>query len=245
MKETNLPTLFEAISCQINSELGIAKAHSVHAPTKGDVAQKMWIKVLQSYLPTRYCVDTGFVIDSKGNTSEQIDIVIYDRQYSPLIFTIQGSHYFPAESIYCVIEVKTNVTQAEYQYAQKKATSVRRLFRTSIPIPHAGGFYDPKPPGPILSGLVGHTCVWVDKLDEHLSNLNQARNSTISLPEGQLDVGCIASIAAFLWQSQSNCFKLYRTSPATNFVFELLARLQELATVPMLDIRAYTKWICD
>ena len=31
--------------------------------------------------------------------------------------------------------------------------------------------------------------------------------------------------------------------PATAFLFELIARLQSIATVPMIDIRAYAKWL--
>lgn len=33
--------------------------------------------------------------------------------------------------------------------------------------------------------------------------------------------------------------------PATAFLFELIARLQACATVPMIDIRAYAKWLAD
>jgi len=39
-------------------------------------------------------------------------------------------------------------------YAQKKMASVRRLYRTSLPIPHAGGTYPPKPLPHILGGLL-------------------------------------------------------------------------------------------
>jgi len=31
--------------------------------------------------------------------------------------------------------------------------------------------------------------------------------------------------------------------PATAFLFELIARLQESATLPMTDVRAYAKWL--
>jgi hypothetical protein len=31
--------------------------------------------------------------------------------------------------------------------------------------------------------------------------------------------------------------------PATAFLLELIARLQEKATVPMIDVRAYARWL--
>ena len=30
---------------------------------------------------------------------------------------------------------------------------------------------------------------------------------------------------------------------ATAFLFELISRLQEMATVPMIDVRAYAEWL--
>jgi hypothetical protein len=33
--------------------------------------------------------------------------------------------------------------------------------------------------------------------------------------------------------------------PATACLFELIARLQASATVPMIDMRAYAKWLTD
>jgi hypothetical protein len=37
----------------------------------------------------------------------------------------------------------------------------------------------------------------------------------------------------------------YEGKPATAFLFELIARLQASATVPMIDMRAYAKWLAD
>src|SRR5690606_24471332 len=53
-----------------------------------------------------------------------------------------------------VIEVKQTLSPANIEYARKKAASVRRLLRTSVEIPHAGGKYEPKPPARILAGIV-------------------------------------------------------------------------------------------
>jgi len=34
-----------------------------------------------------------------------------------------------------------------------------------------------------------------------------------------------------------------QSKPATAFLLELIARLQSIATVPMIDTRAYAKWL--
>jgi hypothetical protein len=56
--------------------------HSItHNGRMGEVNEQLFIDVLRRYLPRRYGVEQGIVIDSNGNTSDQIDIVIYDHQY--------------------------------------------------------------------------------------------------------------------------------------------------------------------
>jgi Domain of unknown function (DUF6602) len=51
-------------------------------------------------------VASAHVVDSGGKFSEQIDVVVYDRQYSPLIFEIEGEKVIPAESVYAAFEAK-------------------------------------------------------------------------------------------------------------------------------------------
>jgi hypothetical protein len=62
--------------------------------------------LLDTYLPKRYQVATAHVVDSEGNFSDQIDVVVFDRQYSPFIFSYQGQTIIPAESVYGVFEAK-------------------------------------------------------------------------------------------------------------------------------------------
>ena len=40
-------------------------------------------------------------------------------------------------------------------------------------------------------------------------------------------------------------FRMEKGKPATAFLLELIARLQATATVPMIDVRAYTRWLTD
>ncbi|WP_409999388.1 DUF6602 domain-containing protein [Bradyrhizobium sp. SZCCHNR2028] len=63
----------------------------------GDATDGIWIELLKNYLPERYRIDRAFVIDSTDTVSRQIDVVIYDRQYTPLIFEQDGTLVMPAE----------------------------------------------------------------------------------------------------------------------------------------------------
>jgi hypothetical protein len=115
----------------------------------------------------RYQVETAHVVDSEGAFSDQIDVVVFDRQYSPFIFRFQAQIIIPAESVYAVFEAKQAINATQVDYAQKKVATVRRLHRTSLPIPHAGGTYAPKPLPAILGGLLTFESDWSPPLVSH------------------------------------------------------------------------------
>jgi hypothetical protein len=60
---------------------------------------------------------------------------------------------------------------------------------------------------------------------------------------GRLDIGCVAAHGMFCRQNENDYAVLPEGKPATTFFLELVARLQELGTVPMIDTRAYARWL--
>ncbi len=239
MSDWSLPELLSALHDNVQHQLGTASRTLVHAPAKGDASESIWLKLLDRYLPRRYRATSAHVVDSKGEFSEQIDVVVFDRQYSPLIFEYQGQTIIPAESIYAVFEAKQTVDASKIKYAQKKVGSVRRLHRTSLPIPHAGGVYPPKPLPNILGGVLALRSDWTPALGNPLRKVLLRE-----VGDGRLDIGCIASEGIFALERDGS-YAWFSEEPksATAFLFELIARLQVQATVPMIDVRAYAKWL--
>ena len=197
------------------------------------------LKVFQNYLPKRYQAEAAHIVDSKGKFSEQIDIVIFDRQYSPFIFKFNEATIIPAESVYAVFEVKQKINSKNISYAQKKVESVRKLYRTSLPIPYAKGTYPKKPLIPIYGGILAFESAWKPALGEPLrKTLHQG--SKIN----QLDLGCIISHGYFHYLKQENEYKFFnKEKSATLFLFLLISQLQFSGTVPMIDIQAYSRWL--
>jgi hypothetical protein len=145
----------------------------------------------QQALAKRYQAEKAFVLDANGNISDQIDIVIFDRQYSPLLFNQDEVLYVPAESVYAVIEVKQDLNRESIEYAGQKAASVRKLRRTSADIPHAGGTFRAKHHSEILAGILTLGCGW----NTLHSNLESA---IVGLPaEKRLHLGCSLQAGAF------------------------------------------------
>jgi hypothetical protein len=240
MADWSLTALLASLQDDIEGRLAIARKAFAHPVVKGDASEEVWLELLQTYLPQRYRAARAHVVDSTGKFSEQIDVLIFDRQYSPFIFKYEGQTIVPAESVYAAFEAKQVITAALVGYAQKKLASVRRLHRTSLPIPHAGGIYPAKPLGHILGGLLAFESDWIPGLGSSLLNALADCES-----DGRLDLGCVAAHGTFGCDGHGTYTVVPEGKPATAFLFELIARLQTTATVPMIDIRAYAKWLAS
>jgi hypothetical protein len=184
-KTVDLREIFLGLQKEMVASLSSSRQIIPHAGTKGTASELHWLTMLNNYLPERYFVDNAFVLDCDGNLSDQIDVVIYDRQYSPFLFNQNFVKYVPAESVYAVLEVRQEIDLENVKYAGEKVASVRRLRRTSVPIPHAAGVHEAKKPSPILGGLLTLDSAWKPPLGDAFVE------SVSSLGEKErLDIGC-------------------------------------------------------
>jgi hypothetical protein len=205
-----------------------------HSGVMGEVNEQHFIEVLRRYLPKRYAVDQGIVVDCNGNTSDQIDVVVFDRQYTPTLLDQHSHRFIPAEAVYCVLEAKPNLSKQYLEYAATKAESVRRLERTSVPITHAGGEYPAKPPFEVIAGIVAVSADWAEgcaspALAEALAKLTRER---------KIDCGLALADRSF----DTYDGELYLSDLSGSlavFLFRLLHRLQSLGTVPAVDWNRY------
>jgi hypothetical protein len=87
MNDWSLSQVLASLHEDIEQRLAAVRKTFAHPGTKGDASESVWISLLDRYLPKRYQAAKAFVVDSKGTFSDQIDVVVFDRQYSPFIFT--------------------------------------------------------------------------------------------------------------------------------------------------------------
>jgi hypothetical protein len=177
------------------------------------------------------------VIDSRGECSDQIDIIIYDRQYSPLLFNQSGQLYVAAEGVYGILEVKQDLTLEHIRYAGGKAASVRRLQRTSAPIPSAEGNYPARSLPRIVAGILAYESTWSPPFGRPLSE------ALGGLPlESRLDIGCALLHGAFECRYEATPVDMTVVDgkrSLVQFMMRLLKQLQALATAPAIDYDAY------
>lgn len=215
-------------------KLELSSQSVTHPGTLGEVNESYFIEVLRKYLPKRYAVDTGIVIDSTGATSDQIDVIVYDNQYTPTLLDQQSHRFVPAEAVYGVFEVKPTINKEYLEYAGAKAESVRILLRTSIPIVHAGGEYPAKPLFPIIAGIITSRIDWSTGFDA-----DAFRESHSSLSELQ-KLDCGLAVSGSVFDVYGGALEIGPSEQAlAYFLFRLLQKLQSLGTVPAIDWNAY------
>lgn len=201
MSKIELKLLFEGLQSQMISQLSTNRKFIEHPGCKGDALENAWIEWLRKYLPNRYSVDKAIVIDYEGNTSHQIDIVIYDNWFTPFVFSQNGFHYIPAEGVYAVFEVKPDIkgsvqdkkkNKSYIQYASEKIESVRILKRTSTSMINSGVPTRARALTKIIGGFLSTTNNYShdnnNTIEEHIKNNKGFKG---------IDIGCIADYGFF------------------------------------------------
>jgi hypothetical protein len=194
--------------------------------------------MLKHYLPQRYQVSKGFVVDARGYLSDQIDLIIYDVYFSPFLFNQDGTRYIPAESVYAALEVTQELSRKMVLYAAEKAATVRRLQRRSVSFPHVGGTSYPRPPAQILAGLLSLQSKWTPYFGEPL--LGALRDTHEA---GRLDLLCTVRHGSVHVTYNADGAPVMETSPdAAGLIFfflRLLERLRAMGNPPALDLQEY------
>lgn len=223
---------------KMEAELREVRTVQDHPTARGDGTELHWLEMLQKRLPARYRAERAFVIDADGNRSQQIDIVIHDRQFCPVLLDTAGGIHIPAESVYAVLEVKQDLTKGQIKYAGEKIASVRRLRRTSAEFVHATG-RSRTLPKPILGGILTFESGWSPALGGAFE-----ASLSATLPDERLDLGCALCDGGFeVTYDEVGNLEVTRSEAESSLIFfflRLLHRLQQIATVPAIDYLDYT-----
>ncbi|MBM6756987.1 hypothetical protein H6A18_10795 [Collinsella tanakaei] len=199
-----------------------------HPTSQGDLGEDAWISFLESFLPSRYAVSKGFVFDSHGGISDQIDVIIYDRHHSPLILkTPNDERYVTAESVYAVFEVKPEADEGNIRYALDKINSVRDLHRTSREMVASGRLVEPRKLTRIIGGLLTKDSISEESVRKHLRTYDG------------VDMVCAASAMTAFRRSSGRIEISDEREALPAFFYLLLDELHKLGTVAAIDIREY------
>ena len=100
-----------------------------HVGNKGEFREQIVQKFLRPYLPECYGLGRGEVFAANGESSRQIDIVIYDAIFSMGLMKDENSQLFPCESVFGSIEVKTELKRETLEQGVENIVSLKKLER--------------------------------------------------------------------------------------------------------------------
>ena len=102
--------------------------------TVGDAMEQPVRTQLEQILPRGIAVGQGFVIDSEGGTSQQTDVILYEKDICPA-FSVNGTPettYYPCEGVIAVGEVKSTIDRGTLRDSFEKIASVKKLQRRAV-----------------------------------------------------------------------------------------------------------------
>ncbi len=105
-----------------------------HNLTKGEAREAVVLKTfLKPYLPSRYSIARGIIVDIDNKHSKAQDLVIFDAFNSPILEDLEAAKLFFPESVFAIIEVKSLLTREELKDILEKSITVWELRRTVSP----------------------------------------------------------------------------------------------------------------
>ncbi len=104
---------------------------SIHPDEAGKAKEINIAKQIESLLPHGIGVGRGFVFDSKGNISNQCDLIVYEKNLVP-VFVMNSNDeysYYPCEGVIAVGEIKSTLNKSELTAALEKLNKIKKMER--------------------------------------------------------------------------------------------------------------------
>jgi hypothetical protein len=227
-----------------------------HRGDRGEVNEQFFIDFLRAYLPDRYTIDKAMIIDSDGKVSRSIDVVVFDRHFTPTLLDNKKHRYVPAEAVYAVFECKPTINKEYLEYAGEMVKSVRALKRTSVPFSHIGG-EDSAELFPIVGGILSTEVKWSDRFGKTFIKNHKAiyKNDPNALVDCGFaaEGGCFDVFSSFKTKKEAiegDLSKItYEYGPKDNslafFAFRLLSKLRQAGSAPAADWLLYGKQLSE
>lgn len=127
---SSLPDYFSDISAQlcIESER-IRNFFSSHRPTAGENREDLVAKFLSNHLPKKFGISSGLIVSKEGQFSNQADVIISDQINNAPLFSTSAQPIWLVESVFSLIEVKTQLTPSTLKDSVEKCRKFKLLNR--------------------------------------------------------------------------------------------------------------------
>lgn len=129
MTTTPYTNVLRAAQRKLDASIKQIRDSIPHSGETGMLVEREFRSQLEEVLPEKVGVSHGFVVDSAGGVSKQMDIVLYDRMNTPRILASDGAQIFPVETTYACGEIKTKLDSPGIKDSFDKCLSYKMLER--------------------------------------------------------------------------------------------------------------------
>ncbi len=101
-----------------------------HDPTVGALREQYLSEFLRGIIPDTVSITSGFIVDSFGRISPQLDLIVTKKGLLPLVAMKDGLSVVPVESAILVAEIKSNLTTKNLEQVKHQNNEISRLVPT-------------------------------------------------------------------------------------------------------------------
>jgi len=207
-----------------------------HEGEKGGIRERRVADFLKSILPQCFGIGSGHIIDTRGNTSGQIDIIIYNALDGICLPIDEYYSLFPCESVHAAIEVKSTLSASS---GKKPSGSIYDCVQAAAKVKalrKAGEIT----PNDIPSIVFAYRSSWKDEAEKEIVKWFLKFGTEETLPE----IVYILDPGILLCRSQREIAypKVFTKTPLLHFVDELLARIQQVRISGPSLLSDYLEW---
>ena len=105
-----------------------------HPGEFGTYRENICKEFLRLFTPSPFGIGSGFVINDVGHVSNQCEIIIFDRENTPLIESNEKMRFFPVETVVGVGEIKSNLKKEDFIDSLNRLAFIKSM-REKISLP--------------------------------------------------------------------------------------------------------------
>jgi hypothetical protein len=181
MEKTTISKLLRETAKHLRSEFEYIRVSNPHAAEKGAEVENVLRTFLNQHMPQRFHAGSGIVIDNKNEISRQTDVIIYDALSSLFYRASEKTQIVPADTVACVIEVKSSLDKAELEDGYNKIVSYKKLkktpFRSNMDQVSTGSHLSTVETLGVIFGF--DSKISLQTLATHLKELNNSHTSNL------------------------------------------------------------------
>jgi len=102
-----------------------------HTGEFGSYREAICRDFLKFFIPGKFAISQGFLINNNDDVSSQCDIIIYDSDLTPLIQSESRQRFFPVETVGAVGEVKSRLDKTRLKDALNKLAATNVVYENT------------------------------------------------------------------------------------------------------------------